>query len=147
MDSIPGFGRSPGGGNGNLFQYSCLENPMDRGTWWPAIHRVTKESNMPQQLNNNNMLVYRSSVHFYHVFSVFISHVFRQFSYILHVMKLIQGVYSYFSPSMQGFYICFLLFELLKGRKVKHKILLQGPCIFPFLHEACKVSKTYFSCR
>ena len=32
--SIPGWGRSHGGGNGNLFQYSCLENPMDRGAWW-----------------------------------------------------------------------------------------------------------------
>ena len=42
MDSIPGLGRSPGGGHGNLLQYSCLENPMDRGAWWPTIHRVTK---------------------------------------------------------------------------------------------------------
>ena len=34
MGSSPGSERSPGGGHGNLFQYSCLENPMDRGTWW-----------------------------------------------------------------------------------------------------------------
>ena len=34
MGSIPGLGRSPGGGNGNPLQYSCLENPMDRGAWW-----------------------------------------------------------------------------------------------------------------
>ena len=33
MGSIPGSGRFPGGGNGNLLQYSCLENPIDRGTW------------------------------------------------------------------------------------------------------------------
>ena len=33
--SIPGLGRSPGGGNGNPLQYSCLENPMDREAWWP----------------------------------------------------------------------------------------------------------------
>ena len=32
--SIPGSGRSPGGGRGNPLQYSCLENPVDRGTWW-----------------------------------------------------------------------------------------------------------------
>ena len=32
--SIPGWGRSPGGGHGNPLQYSCLENPMDRGAWW-----------------------------------------------------------------------------------------------------------------
>ena len=39
---IPESGRSPGGGNGNPLQYSCLENPMDRGTWWAMAHRVTK---------------------------------------------------------------------------------------------------------
>ena len=39
---IPASGRSPGGGNGNPLQYSCLENPMNRGTWWAAVHRVTK---------------------------------------------------------------------------------------------------------
>jgi len=37
---IPGSGRSPGGGHGNPFQYSCLENPMDRGAWWATVHRV-----------------------------------------------------------------------------------------------------------
>ena len=41
-DSIPGSGRSPGEGNGNPLQYSCLENPMDRGTWWATIHGVAK---------------------------------------------------------------------------------------------------------
>ena len=40
--SIPGSGRSPGEGNGNPLQYSCLENSMDRGAWWAAVHRVTK---------------------------------------------------------------------------------------------------------
>ena len=38
--SIPGSGRFPGGRNGNLLHYSCLENPMDRGTWWATVHRV-----------------------------------------------------------------------------------------------------------
>ena len=38
--SIPGSGRSPGEGNGNVLQYSCLENPMDRGAWWTTIHGV-----------------------------------------------------------------------------------------------------------
>ena len=40
--SIPGSGISPGGGNGNPLQYSCLENPKDRGTWWATIHGVAK---------------------------------------------------------------------------------------------------------
>ena len=40
--SIPESGRSPGGENGNPLQYSCLENPMDRGACWATVHRVTK---------------------------------------------------------------------------------------------------------
>ena len=40
--SIPGSGKSPGEGNGNPLRYSCLGNPMDRGTWWTTVHRVTK---------------------------------------------------------------------------------------------------------
>ena len=39
---IPGSGRSPGEGNGNPLQYSCLENPMDRGAWQATVHGVTK---------------------------------------------------------------------------------------------------------
>ena len=39
---FPGAGRSPGGGHGNPFQYSCLENRMDRGAWWATAHRVAK---------------------------------------------------------------------------------------------------------
>ena len=40
--SIPGWGRSPGGGHGNPLQNSCLENPMDRGAWQAAVHGVAK---------------------------------------------------------------------------------------------------------
>ena len=42
LGSISGLGRSPGEGNGNTPQYSCLENSMDRGAWWATIHGVTK---------------------------------------------------------------------------------------------------------
>ena len=42
LGSIPGLGRSPGGGHGNRLQYSCLENSMDRGAWWATVHGVTK---------------------------------------------------------------------------------------------------------
>ena len=42
MGSIPGLRRSLGGGNGNPLQYSCLENPMDRGAWWAIVHGVAK---------------------------------------------------------------------------------------------------------
>ena len=40
--SIPGSGRSPAEGNGNPLQYSCLNNPMDKGEWWATVHGVTK---------------------------------------------------------------------------------------------------------
>ena len=40
--SIPGLGRSPGGGLGNPLQYSCLENPMGRGAWWATVHGIAK---------------------------------------------------------------------------------------------------------
>ena len=42
VGSIPGLGRSPGVRNGNPLQYSCLENSMDRGTWWATVYGVTK---------------------------------------------------------------------------------------------------------
>ena len=44
--SISGLRRSPGEENGNPLQYSCLGNPMDRGTWWATVHGVSKESDM-----------------------------------------------------------------------------------------------------
>ena len=42
LGPIPGSGRSPGEGNGNPLQYSCLGNPMDRGAWWATVHGVAK---------------------------------------------------------------------------------------------------------
>ena len=47
MGLLPGLGISPGGGHGNPLQYSCLENPMDGGAWWAAVHGVTKSRTQP----------------------------------------------------------------------------------------------------
>ena len=52
-DLIPGSGRSPGGGNGNSLQYSCLENPMDRGNWWATVHGVPKSWTRLKQLSTH----------------------------------------------------------------------------------------------
>ena len=48
--SIPGLGRSPGGGNGKPLQNSCLENPMDRGAWWTTVHKVAKSQTSLNEL-------------------------------------------------------------------------------------------------
>ena len=52
--SISGSGRSPGGGNGNPLQCSCLGNPMDRGAQWAIVNAVTKELNITERLNNDS---------------------------------------------------------------------------------------------
>ena len=48
---IPGWGRSPGSGHSNPLQYSCLENPMDRGAWQATVHRITKRQTWLKQLS------------------------------------------------------------------------------------------------
>ena len=50
----PWSGRSPGEENGNPLQYSCLQNPMDRGAWWATVHRVTKESDVTERLSTHD---------------------------------------------------------------------------------------------
>ena len=54
---ISGSGKSPEEGTGNLFQYSCLENPMDIGAWRATVDGIAKELDMIQRLNNSNLLV------------------------------------------------------------------------------------------
>ena len=54
MGSIPGLGRSPGGGRDNPLQYSCLENPTDRETWWAIVHRVAKSQTRLKQLSTHS---------------------------------------------------------------------------------------------
>ena len=58
--SLLGSGRSPGGGNGNSLQYSCLENSMDRGTWWATVHEITKRHDWAT--NTFTFTVFKSTV-------------------------------------------------------------------------------------
>ena len=50
LGSVPGLGRSPGGGHGYPLQYSCLQNPVDRGAWWATGHEGHKESDTTERL-------------------------------------------------------------------------------------------------
>ena len=61
VGSIPGSGRSPGGGHSNPLQHSSLENPMDIGAWWAVVHRVTKSWTQLKQLSTH-MVVYSKGV-------------------------------------------------------------------------------------
>ena len=56
MGSMPGLGRSPGGGHGNPFQYSCLENPMDRGAWQASVHRVIAQNQTRLKWDNTHIV-------------------------------------------------------------------------------------------
>ena len=58
LGSIPGSGRSPGGRNGNLLQYSYLKNPIDRGSWQATVHRVTKSQTRLKQLSANHAWIW-----------------------------------------------------------------------------------------
>ena len=62
--SIPGLGRSPGGGHGNPLQYSCLENPMDRGAWWARMHGVAKSQMPLQGLSRYTRMYLLHAIHF-----------------------------------------------------------------------------------
>ena len=54
--SIPGSGRSPGGGHGNPLQYSCLKNPMDKGSWQSTVHGITKSQIQLKRLSMHAFL-------------------------------------------------------------------------------------------
>ena len=55
---IPGLGRSPGEGNGNPLQYSCLENPRDGGAWWAAIYGVAQSQTRLKQFSSSSGSIY-----------------------------------------------------------------------------------------
>ena len=62
MDSISGLGRSSGGGHGNQLQYSCLENPMDRGSWWAIVHRLQGVRHNWSDIAHTVLTVWYSSI-------------------------------------------------------------------------------------
>ena len=89
MGPIPGLGRSPGEGNDNPLQYSCLEKPMVRGAWQDTVHGVTKESDMTQGLKQQQY--YSSS---------FASHT------ILHANNILINMNAYTSHLLHWHILC-----------------------------------------
>ena len=72
MGSIPGSGRSPGGGHGDPLQYSCLENPVDRGAWWATVHGVAKSQTWLKHVCQHiifkkyiNIFLHKNRFHYY----------------------------------------------------------------------------------
>ena len=59
---IPGLGRSPGEENGHPFQYSCVENSMDREAWWATVHGVIEESDMTEQAHIAGIYMYQNCI-------------------------------------------------------------------------------------
>ena len=64
VGSIPGSRRSPGEGNGNPLQYSCLGNSIDRGAWRATVHGVAKETDMTERLNNSMLIAISQAASF-----------------------------------------------------------------------------------
>ena len=60
MGSVPGLGRFPGGGHGNPLQYSCLENPMDRGAWQATVRKVAKSQTRLKRLSRHTCNAFRN---------------------------------------------------------------------------------------
>ena len=98
MGLIPGLGRCPGGGHGNLLQYACLENPMDRGAWWARVHGVAESGTQPKQLSTPPLYFYPIS---YCISSDILQPEQNQlfFFYLLIILKLS------FNQYIQIFYI------------------------------------------
>ena len=72
--SIPGSGRSPGGGNGNPIQYSCLENSMDRGAWQATVHGVAKSRTWLSAHTTNSFVTDIKSLNVFSHFQVHLGH-------------------------------------------------------------------------
>ena len=132
MRSIPGWGRSPGGGHGNPLQYSCLENPMDRGAWRAAVRGVRKSRT---QLNDfhfiSNVLTTGITFSRWRLYSAFLlfyvfllnfcfTNIFQETIFLSSQEKhVLSGQYSYFFPPKKFFFFFY-------NPLTKHEYLIKG---------------------
>ena len=124
MGSIPGLGRSPGGGHGNPLQCSSLENPMDRGAWWAIVHRVTKSQTHLKWLSMHILHGWSSSwpCILFPVFSYFLLRIpsyehFNSYTVVLYIqtfeLQIFKDVSLCASPVCQLLYCTTALFNVL----------------------------------
>ena len=111
LGSIPGSGRSPGEGNGNPLQYSCLENPMDGGAWWATVHGVAKSRTRLSDHTFTHTHLHTSTKSL----PVFLCLLFCSRKYFL----LVEAIFSYCllaaSVTASDFFICFLICLFIKN--------------------------------
>ena len=121
--SIPVLGRSPGGGHGNPLQYSCLENPMNRGAWWAAVYKITKNQTQLKQLSMQHVqchIYFLCFLFLWYQFSVlFLYFWFDLFDFFLDKFDLRYISFIYLSKEwalnwcFQGFLSLFMTFLIL----------------------------------
>ena len=108
---IPGLGRSPGEGNGNPVPYSCLENPMDRGTWWATVHGISKRHGWVPNIS-----------HFI-LFDEMLAHVLGHFLVELFVFEFERSLYSLYTSPLLNLWLAHehsLKLWICKGFKIKN---------------------------
>ena len=115
---IPGWGRSSGGGHGNPFQYSCLENPMDSGAWWATVHGVTKSHTWLKWLSAHRPIsAVQQSDTILHIYTFFLNILFhdglvRRLGIVPCAIQQDLGVYSFFFFNINLFILIWRLITL-----------------------------------
>ena len=138
LGSVPGSGRSPGEGNGNPLQYSCLENPMDRGAWWATVHRGTKSRT---RLSDFTLV----STNFYVMMMCCLDHSQAIFCSALTCASLMHRCFMFRGLFLGPSRCPFMFRSLFLGPRrcpFMFRGLFLGPHRCPFRHQHCTVLVT-----
>ena len=136
---IPRSGRSPGEGNGNPLQYSCLDNSMERGAWHATVHRVT-ESDMTEQLTYRLHVIMLFSISIYLILKNLPSLKDMQFFLLQTIcieMSLCFNTWHYFHVDMMGLTLMLSWKIWLDGRDLKAVISLLNVFTFGEFSSLC----------
>ena len=126
---IPGSGRSPGGGHSNPVQYSCLENPMDRGVWRAMAHRIAKSWTRLKQFNMR-ACIYMSFNPLFYLLLFWVSSLFHSLNTGCH---LIQSYYQCVFQNISLHSLCSQLVHLIRSLQLG-PVCLKGPSMKFHVH-------------